>query len=130
MNRWQTSLQYGAKFVRDTIDGVAYDGYTDLVGLESRYDLTPKWDVGLRGSVLHAWAVDQLDHSYGVSVGHNLMQNVWISLGYNLTGFDDRDFSAAESTSQGPFLRFRIKFDQVSLREAAGWFGRSSGRKP
>ena len=40
------------------------------------------------------------------------MQNAWVSLGYNLLGFQDEDFSAADYTAQGPFVRFRIKFDQ------------------
>jgi hypothetical protein len=39
-----------------------------------------------------------------------------LSLGYNFTGFEDADFSAASFKGHGPFLRFRIKADQESLR--------------
>ena len=124
VDRWQTSLQYGSKLARETIDGVVHDGYTDLTGLETRFDVTPRWDLGLRASVLRAWSAGQSDSQYGVSVGHDLIKNVWLSFGYNFAGFDDRDFAGTETRSRGPFLAFRVKFDQQSLREALQWAGR------
>ncbi len=53
----------------------------------------------------------------GLSVGHKVAKNAWVSLGYNLTGFYDDDFSRSDFTAQGPFIRFRFKFDQNSLKE-------------
>jgi len=117
----QLSLHYGAKYVLETIDGSDYSGYTDLLGLEGRYDITKDWDIGLQSSILHSWNTGQLDYSEGISVGYNVMQNAWVSLGYNLTGFDDKDFSQSNYTAQGPFLHFRFKFDQESVRDAAKW---------
>jgi hypothetical protein len=35
----------------------------------------------------------------------------------------DKDFSQAEFTARGPFVRFRFKFDQNSIRDAAKWLG-------
>jgi hypothetical protein len=40
-----------------------------------------------------------------------------VSFGYNLTGFNDRDFSAARYTDQGPFIKLRIKADQDSFKD-------------
>jgi uncharacterized repeat protein (TIGR01451 family) len=115
--RSQLSLQYGAKYVLETIDDADYSGYTDLIGAEGRYDLTKEWDIGLRGSILHTWELHQMSYSLGASVGYNLMENGWLSLGYNLLGFKDRDFSAANFTSQGPYVQFRVKFDQNSVKD-------------
>jgi len=115
--RFQLSLQYGAKYVLQQIDSSDYSGYTDLVGLEGRYDLTKNLDIGLRGSILHTWEMHQLSYSIGPSVGYNVVQNAWLSLGYNLVGFKDRDFSAANFTAQGPFVQFRVKFDQNSIKD-------------
>jgi hypothetical protein len=42
----------------------------------------------------------------------------------NLVGYHDRDFSASEYTSAGPYLKLRFKFDQESVREAARWINR------
>jgi hypothetical protein len=115
--RTQLSLQYGAKYVLEQIDSTDYSGYTDLIGGEGRYDLTKDWDLGLRGSLLHTWELGQLNYSLGASVGYNLMENGRLSLGYNLVGFKDRDFSAANFTAQGPFVQFRVKFDQNSVKD-------------
>ena len=115
--RWQTSLQYGSKLVTDTLGGKTYDSYLDLTGLETRYDLDRNWDVGVHGSVLHAWRAHQVDYSYGASLGRSFATNMWISVGYNLRGFYDQDFSASHFTSQGPYLQVRMKFDQQSVKD-------------
>lgn len=123
-DRWQLALQYGGKYRTDTIDEEVYRSYVDLTGVESRYDLTEKWDVGVQASVLHSWSANQYDYSAGVSVGHSFATNIWLSLGYNLVGFRDEDFSRDRHTSQGPYIKFRIKFDQQSVKEVLGWMGR------
>ena len=116
-------ILYGAKYVLDTIDDDTYTGFTDLVGMEVRYDITRHWDVGLRGSVLHSWNAGQIDYSSGVSVGYAVAKNAWLSVGYNFTGFEDEDFSAADYTAKGPYAKFRVKFDQQTVRDLVDWFG-------
>lgn len=121
-SRTQVSLQYGSKYVNETIDDKDYSGYTDLTGLEGRYDITKKWDIGLRGNILHSWDADQYKYGYGPSVGYSFVKNVWLSVGYNIAGFRDRDFSRADFTSEGPFVKFRMKFDQGTAKDAVKWF--------
>lgn len=118
----QISLQYGAKYVKERIDDMDYSGYTDLMGGEVRYDVTKKWDIGLRSSVLHSWRDGQCKFGAGPSVGYNVMKNVWLSVGYNITGFRDKDFSKADFTAAGPYIKFRIKFDKESARSAIKLF--------
>ncbi len=43
------------------------------------------------------------------------MENTWIAAGYNVLGFNDRDFAGAEYRAKGFFLSVRIKFDQDTL---------------
>jgi hypothetical protein len=109
---------YGAKYVLENIDSTDYTGFTDTLGIEGRYDLTKDWDIGLRGSVLHSWSVGQISYSAGPSVGYNVIKNAWVSVGYNLVGFADKDFSVTNATAQGPYVRFRFKFDQNSIKDA------------
>ncbi len=118
----QISFQYGAKYVSETIEDKDYSGYTDLTGLEARHDLGPKWDVGARFSVLHSWKLNQQDYGAGISTGYQVAENVWFSIGYNVLGFKDRDFSRADYTASGPYIKLRIKFDQTSVRDALKWF--------
>lgn len=111
-NQW--SLYYGAKYVQDRYDGVAYDGYTDLMGLEVRHDLRDWLDIGLQASSLNAWEDHAHAYSFGPMVGASPVTNGWISLGWNIKGFRDADFDAARYTAQGPYLQLRFKFDQAT----------------
>jgi hypothetical protein len=120
-NRTQWSFQYGAKYVSETIEKNDYRGYTDLTGIEGRYDLSKKVDVGLRVSMLRTLGIDQTDYGTQASVGLQAARNLWISVGYNFAGFTDRDFSKADFTAEGPFVKLRMKFDQVSVRDAVKW---------
>ena len=85
--------------------------------MEDRYDLTHSWDLGLRTSVLHSWESGAVDYSAGISAGYSLMENAWLSFGYNFLGFVDDDFSGADFSAQGPYLRLRLKFDQKSIKD-------------
>ena len=116
--KFQASFQYGAKYVLETIDDSEYSGYTDLTGIEARYDITRRFDVGVRGGMLHSWNSSQIDYLAGASLGCDIVQNFWLSFGYNVTGFTDKDFSAANFTAQGPFIQFRLKFDQATAKKA------------
>ena len=53
-------------------------------------------------------------------MGYNVGTNMWLTLGYNFAGFDDKDFEQARYTAAGPFLRFTIKADQQRLKRVAG----------
>lgn len=117
-NKFQLGLQYGAKLVREQIDGTLYDSFTDLVGIEGRYNIARDWDIGMHANMLHAWTLHQFNYSRGVSVGHTFMTNMWVSIGYNVTGFEDRDFSQNYYTSKGFYVMFRMKFDQQNVKEA------------
>ncbi len=118
--RDQLSLIWGMKYVVDDIDGDRFSGVTALYGFEYRHDLNARWDIGLHGGALHSWNADVIDYQSGLSVGHTPWRNVWVSLGYNFQGFRDDDFAGADYTAQGPFLRFRVKVDQHSLRDYLG----------
>ncbi len=130
VRRTQVALQYGAKYVLDTIDSASYRGYTDLIGLELRHDLNRKWDIGSHASMLHTWSADVKHYGLGASLGYKLMDNIWIAAGYNLLGFDDADFSGAAYRSQGAYVALRVKFDQDTLKlNDHGWFARKPGPK-
>ncbi len=118
----QLGFQYGAKYVLATFDDKAYSGYTDLTGLELRYDLTRRWDIGIQGAALKSWQAGQIKYSNGISIGHSIIKNAWLSIGYNFNGFNDNDFKGGSYTAQGPFVKFRFKFDQQTVKDAVTWF--------
>jgi hypothetical protein len=105
-------MQYGAKYVISTIDGIDYRGYTDLVGIEFRHDMSKVWDVGVFGSLLRSVSAGVSDYNFGASIGYQVMTNVWLALGYNVRGLDDRDLNASNYSARGLFLTLRMKVDQ------------------
>jgi hypothetical protein len=111
----QTSLHLGAKYVLTSQSGRDFDSLTTLAAWETRWSFTPKWDVGAQAALLSGWRAGIHRPACGLSIGRSFAKNVWVSLGYNFTGFEDRDFTAARYTAQGVYVRFRIKFDQESL---------------
>jgi len=117
--RIQIAGRYGAKHVAERIDGTRYEGLTDLAGLEIRYDLTVRWDVGLCGSVLHSWNSGQTDYSAGGSLGFHVFDDAWLSVGYNVAGFVDEDFSGVDYTARGPYVKLRLGLDRETIRDVA-----------
>ena len=113
---WTVSGQYAAKWVDDRVDPHASDFQAQLVSGRLVYDLTSRFDVGALTSVL--WSPGAAARrAVGIELGMLLHDNLWLSLGYNLTGFRDRDLATEESTTRGGFIRLRMKFDE-------GWFTR------
>ncbi len=104
----------------------AYDTLTDAVGtIRSRYsaqlvagrmtyDLDDRWDVGINGSLLHG---DPRSDQYGMGFefGRILTTNLWLSAGYNFSGFNDRDLVDSDYFNKGVYLRLRYKFDEKVL---------------
>jgi len=117
----QASLHYGAKYLFERIDGLNLDGYTDVTGLEIRRDLFGSWDIGGRVGMRHSWTDGNIEELYSVSLGYVLMKNLWVSAGYNWGGYSDRDFSQGDWTTRGPFVSFRYKFDQETVKELLDW---------
>jgi uncharacterized repeat protein (TIGR01451 family) len=118
-DRYQLSMYYGAKYARFAFDSGSYQGYTDLVGAEFRYDIKPKWDVGFLVNRIHSWSAGTVNASYGIETGWNVGTNTWVSVGYNFSGFYDADFTANHYTAKGVFVRFRFKFDQDTIKDWA-----------
>ena len=113
----EIGTQVGARFTRSTIDGERYAGWTSLLGIDLRRDLTKMLDIGLHATELHSFAAGTREQSIGVDVGINAAKNLWLSVGYNFQGFRDEEFDASRYTAAGPYIRFRFKTDQDSLRD-------------
>jgi hypothetical protein len=116
----QMSLQYAFKYVSSEFDGDGYSGFTDLIGFDLRRGMRQKWDAGVNTSIYHSYTSKVIDYGFGVDVGYNVCDNMWLILGYNIAGFHDSDFAQAGYTAQGPYLRFSIKADQKTLKDITG----------
>lgn len=110
------NLRYGLKYDRAILKTGKVDDWLHLLGAEYRRDLTKYLDFGLHSSFMYAQRSKRTLYSQGVSLGVTPFDNGWISIGYNIKGFNDAEFSKLGYTDKGPFIQFRMKFDSTSLR--------------
>lgn len=105
----------------------------DLMGVRSRYqawlvsgrvvlDLPKNFDLGAMFSVMGSPQGSSRQYAYGLEGGYLVGNNVWVSVGYNFAGFNDRDLTGSDYTSKGAYLRLRIKFDENSIRKVTTGF--------
>ncbi|WP_308426434.1 hypothetical protein, partial [Chitinimonas sp. BJB300] len=113
---WLTGRLAGKQTTDDTlnVDQRTYRAW--LVSGRGVYDLTENWDVGLMAGVLGSPQGGSRQYTYGMELGYLLKENLWLSAGYNWTGFRDRDLSGPEQTAKGIYLRLRFKFDETLLK--------------
>lgn len=112
--RAQVSLYWGSKYVADRYAGEEYDGFANMIGVEARYDASPNIDLGIAASVRHVAESGTVDYAIGPSLGVSPATNAWLTVGYNVRGFHDRDFSRERYTRSGAYVTFRLKLDQLS----------------
>ncbi|MEZ5531010.1 MAG: hypothetical protein R3E69_01360 [Steroidobacteraceae bacterium] len=115
--RTQLGVQWGVRYVRSSFDGERYDGLSDLYGLDLRRDLDARFDVGLHGTALNSWESGVHDFALGIDLGVTVARGLWISIGYNVQGFEDDDYGASRYTAKGPFLKLRLKADQDTFKD-------------
>ena len=118
----QLGLQLGLRRVVGTFDDQRLRGTSLLVGGDYRLDLP--WrafgralDLGLHGARLASREAGVVRRTLGLDFGITPATNVWLSVGYNVAGFDDADFGATRHTSRGPYIAVRIKADQDTFKD-------------
>jgi len=114
----ELAFQYGLKYVYDSIESYDTKGITHLVGLDATWALSSHFDLGVQGSLLYAKSSENYDYNLGAYVGYNLFKDAWLTLGYNIEGFEDRDFELQNYRKEGAYLQFKMKFNQESLSDA------------
>ena len=112
---YEASLYYGTKFIRGRFGDDPYTGFIDVIGFELHRALGPEVEVGIGASRQHAWTSHVMAWSVGPSIGLSPKGNSWISFGYNLLGYRDRDAPDARYTRRGPYVTMRVRFDQIGL---------------
>ena len=109
------SGQLAGKWVDETFSdalGSVDDRFgAQLVSARVLYDLSERWDLGASASLLRSDDGAQ-QYGLGLEAGFVLIDNLWLSLGYNFVGFADEDLVDADYTRQGVYLRLRYKFDE------------------
>jgi hypothetical protein len=104
--------EYAAKHDLELVDGRWIAGNAQLASVRVTRDLGERWDVGLAARVLGNATLSQRTGGIGAELGYRVIENLWLSLGYNLSGFRDRDLADDNTTQAGAYVRMRFKFDE------------------
>lgn len=108
------SSRYAVKVSRAEDSNLANRYWAHLLQGRMTQDLNPEWNIGFQAGVLYGQG-GALQKTLGTEVGYQLYRDIWLSLGYNVIGLVDHDLAANEYTSEGFYLRLRMKFDETSL---------------
>ena len=83
-----------------------------LLGFRATYEITKRFDIGLNSQVLFNGDLRGAQYAIGPEIGFTVAKNLRFGIGYNVTGFNDRDLSAENYTQRGAYLALRLKFDE------------------
>ena len=86
-----------------------------LGGLDAHIALSSRLEIGGNATVRYTPNDGVTNFSFGPSAGLVPARDLLLTVGYNIVGFRDRDFSAARSTARGVFATFKAKFDTSTL---------------
>ena len=114
---WWMTGRIAGKWQRDQFElGTKSNFNAQLVAGRLVYDVSENWDVG----VLAATQLGQSgakQYAAGAEVGYLVQQNLWLSAGFNVSGFKgDADLTGYEYVQRGFYLRLRFKFDESLLK--------------
>ena len=89
--------------------------FTDLIRGRILWDITKRIDCNAHAGVMRQTDSDTYTLAWGPEIGYKVFQNLWLSAGYNFSGFNDDDFDDAEFWNKGPYIKLRFKFDESIL---------------
>ncbi len=103
---------WGTRYATDRFGTDDIRGWSNVFGGDFKFDISNVADIGLT-------RIGSGRNNAAYAVGPVLtvapFTNANITIGYNIIGFENRDFGLARYSRSGPFLTFKMKFDQTSL---------------
>ena len=105
--------RFATKYVNEESSGISSRSFGNLVSGRITYDITSRWDVGVVASLHTDGGLSNRKMGLGLEVGYMVQENLWLSAGYNVFGFKDKDLAGADYTDRGVYVRMRYKFDET-----------------
>lgn len=115
IERGEYAFFWGTRYATDRFGQDDVKGWSNVFGADLKFDLSDVADIGAAGTVRIGTNGKNIAYSGGPVLTVTPFKNANISLGYNVVGFEDRDFEESRYTRSGPFVTFKLKFDQTSL---------------
>lgn len=117
LDRSEFTFFLGTRYVSERFGADDVEGWSTMVAGDVRFDLSEHYDIGASASIRESNGGRAWNYSVGPNIGVSPVENSWITVGYNVVGYEDRDFEEARYTRSGPYVTFRMKFDQQTFRD-------------
>lgn len=112
VRRLTLASQYAAKYARQDFNDLSSTGITQLLAGRAIYDINERWDASLNLGVMWDDQSSGIRQLIGAEVGYLVAANLWVSGGYNLSGYRDEELTDGNTTVKGAYMRLRFKFDE------------------
>lgn len=115
LRRDEYGLFLGARYNFDSIEGYSLSGTTLLAGSDLRFGIGERFEIGARGTLRANLGSNTTSFSFGPNIGFVPADGALLTVGYNVAGFRDEDFSSARQTDEGIYASVRLKIDADSF---------------
>jgi hypothetical protein len=115
VQRSEIGVFLGARYGLDRLGDVALSGLSLLGGLDARIGLGDRFEIGGSATVRTNRSDRTTAFAFGPAAGFSPAKDLLVTVGYNIAGFRDRDFSASRFTDKGLVAGIKLKFDAGSL---------------
>ncbi len=115
VRRHEVSLFLGARHNFDQFEGTEFSGTSVLVGADGRIGIGERFELGACATVRSNLDDNTTSFAYGPTIGVVPVKGMLVTVGFNVEGFRDGDFSAARNTDKGVFAVVRMSFDADSF---------------
>ena len=99
----------------DRFEGFDIGTTTALVGADARIGIGENFEIGARATLRTSLDDKVTSFAFGPQIGVSPTEGVLLTVGYNISGFRDPDFSAARTTDKGIYASVRLKLDADSF---------------
>lgn len=94
------------------IDTDNYSSTVQLLGGGFVWGINKRLNLDIHGGILSTDLGNSSRYSGGLGINYLVKKNMRVGIGYNFTGFSDRDLDQEEYFGQGLKLWFQLKFDE------------------
>ena len=120
VQRQEFVLFLAARYGFDRYEGYGLQGTSLVAGADVRIGLGERFEVGAVGTVRRSLRDGTSAFALGPQIGIAPARNAMIVIGYNATGFRDRDFAENRNTRKGLFASVKLKFESAMLAGLGG----------
>jgi predicted porin len=107
------SGRVGGKLHTSQIEGRDHHSDTALFDGKASYALNDKVDVYARGGVIASDHFNEQQYSAGIGANMTIDRNLRVGVGYNNSGFNDKDLDPDKQNKDGFFVNLILKADET-----------------